>query len=122
MRERVIRSLLDYLHIYIVIVPCLLGTSRGFTTFVLPSSLSPIPRSSLLKSFHANIQLHESNNDGPLSKSSVNVPDFIKSPVLQHVYPAILQHLETFGNPNIPLGNTDGTYLPINKYDVDFDE
>jgi len=36
------------------------------------------------------------------------IPSFIQSPVLQQVYPALLSHVGQFGNPNIPLGTTDG--------------
>jgi hypothetical protein len=38
----------------------------------------------------------------------VDIPSFIVSPVLAQVYPAILAHKAKFGNPNIPLGSTDG--------------
>ena len=31
-----------------------------------------------------------------------------KSPVLQQVYPALLKHKEVYGNPNIPLGTSEG--------------
>ncbi len=36
------------------------------------------------------------------------LPSFVQSPVLQQVYPAMIEHLEQYGNPNIPLGTTDG--------------
>lgn len=38
----------------------------------------------------------------------VNIPSFIASPVLTQVYPALVAHKAKFGNPNIPLGSTDG--------------
>lgn len=36
------------------------------------------------------------------------VPSFVKSPVLQQVYPKLLQWKEQYGNPNIPLGTSEG--------------
>jgi hypothetical protein len=36
------------------------------------------------------------------------LPSFIVSPVLALVYPALIAHNEKYGNPNIPLGSTDG--------------
>jgi Helicase associated domain len=35
-------------------------------------------------------------------------PDSIQSPVLQQLYPALLQHANQFGHPNIPLGTAEG--------------
>lgn len=34
--------------------------------------------------------------------------DFIETIVLRQVYPAMMQHLQLYGNPNIPLGSTNG--------------
>ena len=39
---------------------------------------------------------------------TAEIPSFIQSPVLQLVYHAILSHVKQYGNPNIPLGTTDG--------------
>ncbi|KAL7537052.1 hypothetical protein ACHAWF_005647 [Thalassiosira exigua] len=39
---------------------------------------------------------------------SNEIPSFVESPVLAQVYPALLAHKEKYGNPNIPLGSTDG--------------
>lgn len=36
------------------------------------------------------------------------IPSLVTSPVLTLVYPAMMEHLEEFGNPNIPLGCSDG--------------
>lgn len=38
----------------------------------------------------------------------IQVPPFVVSPLLQQVYPALIAHKEKFGNPNIPLGSSDG--------------
>lgn len=40
--------------------------------------------------------------------SSTSLLSCIESPVLKQVYPHLLQHLEEYGNPNIPLGNSQG--------------
>lgn len=39
---------------------------------------------------------------------TINIPSFVVSPVLAQVYPALISHKDKFGNPNIPLGSTDG--------------
>ena len=45
------------------------------------------------------------------ANNEYKVPSFIQSPVLQKAYPAMMEHKENYGNPNIPLGNPDGTYV-----------
>mmetsp|Transcript_25843 Transcript_25843/g.44142 ORF Transcript_25843/g.44142 Transcript_25843/m.44142 type:complete len:277 (-) Transcript_25843:1506-2336(-) len=42
------------------------------------------------------------------AEKSINVPSFVASPVLAQVYPALIAHIKEYGNPNIPLGSTDG--------------
>lgn len=46
-----------------------------------------------------------SSND---EEESIDIPSFVVSPVLAQVYPALVAHKANFGNPNIPLGSTDG--------------
>lgn len=36
------------------------------------------------------------------------MPVCIQSPVLKQVYPALMKHKEEYGNPNIPLGTSEG--------------
>mmetsp|Transcript_3503 Transcript_3503/g.8930 ORF Transcript_3503/g.8930 Transcript_3503/m.8930 type:complete len:284 (-) Transcript_3503:249-1100(-) len=38
----------------------------------------------------------------------IDIPSVVVSPVLYQVYPALVAHKDTYGNPNIPLGSTDG--------------
>lgn len=38
------------------------------------------------------------------------LPDVIETNILKRVYPKILRHMETYGNPNIPLGSKEGNY------------
>ena len=40
--------------------------------------------------------------------STSQEPSCIESPVLKQVYPYLIQHLEKYGNPNIPLGTSQG--------------
>lgn len=40
--------------------------------------------------------------------NSIEIPPLVESPVLALVYPALIAHKEKYGNPNIPLGSTDG--------------
>lgn len=37
-----------------------------------------------------------------------DVPECISSPVLQQVYPSLIEHIKQYGHPNIPLGSIDG--------------
>ena len=37
-----------------------------------------------------------------------SIPSFIQSPVLKQVYPALQEHMQQYGNPNIPLGTPQG--------------
>lgn len=39
-----------------------------------------------------------------------DLPSVIKTNVLKRAYPKILNHMETYGNPNIPLGSKEGNY------------
>jgi len=40
----------------------------------------------------------------------LEIPRCIESKVLKRVYPAILAHIEEYGNANIPLGSKEGKY------------
>lgn len=42
------------------------------------------------------------------ASSQESLPSCIESPVLKQVYPYLLQHMQEYGNPNIPLGNSQG--------------
>jgi hypothetical protein len=53
-----------------------------------------------------SLSLSTRNDTG--SKDDAIVPSFVESIVLKQVYPAMIKHKEEFGNPNIPLGSTDG--------------
>jgi len=43
-------------------------------------------------------------------EKAVVLPPVIETNVLKRAYPAILRHLEEYGNPNIPLGSKEGKY------------
>lgn len=49
-----------------------------------------------------------SDEDRTIEDRTIDIPSVIVSPVLSQVYPALVAHKETYGNPNIPLGSTDG--------------
>lgn len=44
----------------------------------------------------------------PDEERCLEIPAFVVSPVLAQVYPALIAHKAEHGNPNIPLGNSDG--------------
>lgn len=49
----------------------------------------------------------------PAATAVAILPHCIESSVLKKVYPAILKHVEEYGNPNIPLGTKDGSRCRI---------
>jgi hypothetical protein len=57
------------------------------------------------RSDHVTAAMTEASSE---SDGVFSVPGPIRSPVLRQVYPAMLQHIEKYGNPNIPLGSSDG--------------
>lgn len=53
--------------------------------------------------------LQSSLNEGDSDEEQFEeTPDFVESIVLKQVYPAMVRHKKTYGNPNIPLGSSDG--------------
>jgi len=42
------------------------------------------------------------------TSSQESLPSCIESPVLKQVYPFLIDHKKEYGNPNIPLGNSQG--------------
>lgn len=80
---------------------------NGISSFLIPSpqpTPPPPPPSSSL-SLSSSSSLEEDNNK---SSDEIAVPPFVESVVLKQVYPAMMKHIAEFGNPNIPLGSTDG--------------
>lgn len=63
-----------------------------------------IPRCSPHRPLHV---LFSSSSESPAQPSN-NCPDFVTSPVLRQVYTAMMQNIQQFGHPNIPLGTTAG--------------
>jgi Helicase associated domain len=64
---------------------------------------------------HSSMSLDTAVNDTNIaraddssSSNSASVLDGIVSPVLKQVYPALLQHVQEYGHPNIPLGSVAG--------------
>lgn len=66
------------------------------------SSSSPLPGSCTIRATAA-LQYEAQAADGSLFENL-----FISSPVLKQVYPEILQYVEEYGHPNIPLGSKAG--------------
>lgn len=53
-------------------------------------------------------QDHRGKAPAVFTSSQESVPSCIESPVLKQVYPFMIKHMEEYGNPNIPLGNSQG--------------
>ena len=70
--------------------------------------LVPTPR----HAFTSTLLLSSASGDSSITDtddSSISgVPKEIVSPVLRQVYPKLLEHVNEFGNPNIPLGTSEG--------------
>lgn len=47
-------------------------------------------------------------SDNAERSTAIAIPPFVASPVLAQVYPSLVAHKAKFGNPNIPLGSSDG--------------
>lgn len=80
------------------------ASTRSGTTWVVV--VEPVPRTLLHDRPHRDDDdsrrgSHHHDDDG-------DVPDSIRSPVLRQVYPQMVRHLEEYGNPNIPLGSSEG--------------
>ena len=81
----------------------------------LKSNLIPSHRNQLL-SITAPLRYKEgqeesddfSSSESGVANKDQQLPSCIQSPVLKQVYPALLEHISQFGNPNIPLGNSNG--------------
>ncbi|KAL7542780.1 hypothetical protein ACHAXR_013122 [Thalassiosira sp. AJA248-18] len=98
--------------IAVVLLAALASAAVGFTTEPLrtPAALT-----------HGHHRYHSHSNNGRVrsiecaaaspssdAEETIDIPAFVKSPVLSLVYPALIAHKEKFGNPNIPLGSADG--------------
>ena len=88
---------------------CLCASNRAFQ----PSNTFQVTKSSLIPPLHGLNHMQQilymvQGDKTDLDTNIANIPSYVKSPVLQQVYPALLSHIEEYGNPNIPLGTTDG--------------
>jgi hypothetical protein len=88
---------------------CLCASNRAFQ----PSNAFQVTKSSLIPPLHGLNHMQQilymvQGDKTDLDTNIANIPSYVKSPVLQQVYPALLSHIEEYGNPNIPLGTTDG--------------
>lgn len=75
-----------------------------FTTYANDTMTTPATRRTTTKT--------TTPNASP-SMTTATIPHCIESTVLKQVYPAILKHIEEYGNPNIPLGTKDGNRCRI---------
>ena len=57
---------------------------------------------------HAFLPSKPHNHNSKVFASNDDVTKSIESPVLKMLYPALLRHIEQYGNPNIPLGSVEG--------------
>mmetsp|Transcript_271 Transcript_271/g.367 ORF Transcript_271/g.367 Transcript_271/m.367 type:complete len:301 (-) Transcript_271:223-1125(-) len=93
---------------------CIFHYAHGYLSVTTNKKHSLFKLKSTFHKFHTiNSQTVQLQLPLSLSKSSndpnnENIPSFIETIVLQQVYPAMMKHIEEYGNPNIPLGTTDG--------------
>ena len=92
-------------------------TANAFTIRPNPcllTSVKPIPTSVVTSLWYTDKgkdeTLTSSSSSSSVTTSNIPPPpvDKFVSPVLQQLFPALMQHKEQYGNPNIPLGNSDG--------------
>lgn len=89
--------------------------ATAFTTASLPRFFDTAPFLGHNNMNHArsidptrSISCFAASSPSEESESTIVIPSVVVSPVLAQVYPALLAHKEKHGNPNIPLGSTDG--------------
>ena len=81
-------------------LPVRLSTTSAANDVILSSTALSL--SSLISTTNENNKDERNDNDpDPSSKQ-------FTSPVLQQVYPALVQHTKEYGHPNIPLGSKEG--------------
>eukprot|EP00571_Detonula_confervacea_P006197 CAMPEP_0172318818 /NCGR_PEP_ID=MMETSP1058-20130122/35880_1 /TAXON_ID=83371 /ORGANISM="Detonula confervacea, Strain CCMP 353" /LENGTH=271 /DNA_ID=CAMNT_0013033723 /DNA_START=47 /DNA_END=859 /DNA_ORIENTATION=+ len=80
------------------------SATTAFMTETLRVSAAPAHRS---HSGATSIEYAAASSPSDGDKT-IEIPSFVVSPVLTQVYPALIAHKAEYGNPNIPLGSTDG--------------
>ena len=97
-----------------IIIALIISAISETGGFLIAKNVSPFLTNSKLCSFTLNQKKRSTSTQSFTSLNNQNeslskeVPPFVQSIVLRQVYPAIMQHIEQFGNPNIPLGTVDG--------------
>jgi hypothetical protein len=87
--------------------------ATAFTTVEPPSVFFTAPFLGHLGHTHSigptsPIVCFAASSAGEENESTITIPSYVVSPVLAQVYPALIAHKKKHGNPNIPLGSTDG--------------
>lgn len=95
-----------------IAVAALWAASSAVTAFMTEPMLTAAPNLMHLHHFHSigrmrSIECAAASSPSDAEKSD-DIPSFVVSPVLAQVYPALIAHKAKYGNPNIPLGSTDG--------------
>lgn len=90
-----------------------MSVATAFTTAEPPRILALAPFSGHLDGTHSSgptgsFVCFAASSPSEENESTIAIPSMIVSPVLAQVYPALIAHKEKHGNPNIPLGCTDG--------------
>ena len=80
----------------------LLQRDTSFRSFAVDAFMGPFRRTYPLKK---TFLLDSANNS---EGKSINLPPLITTKALAQIYPALIEHKEQYGNPNIPLGTPEG--------------
>lgn len=72
----------------------------------------PTLGSSFIQNIHHPRIMHAINQNTVVHDDDENndIPSVIDHPVLRQVYPSLLKHTKEYGNPNIPLGTSEGKF------------
>lgn len=103
-------SLLAYSSSFLV-SDYLSGQSKPITSILIPChhNINALSRTTLrYKDGQRESDDLQSSESGVVANNEQQLPLCIQSPVLKQIYPAMLEHVSQYGNPNIPLGNSDG--------------
>ena len=97
----------------LVTISFLLISTNGFsiTTNLQTRDVSTACSCGKYNSNHLSVLFGSTAGNDSCDEYNEHIPDFVESVVLKQVYPAMIKHKLEYGNPNIPLGSTDGKKL-----------
>merc|ERR1719410_762121 len=100
----------NYMNVLFLLVTQLLPHLIRAFIFVKQSPLCSNPVVLIQPGTGTTSNEDDTNTNTSDSDDNINViiPSIVHHPVLSQVYPSLVKHQKQYGNPNIPLGSTEG--------------